>query len=231
MTSAPGEHPPLREALWADAKIYSGALMERPRFDTRVGFVREAARLAFESDAFLALACYRLRTALRARGVPLLPSLLARGSRLLARLDVDDGAVLEPGVYMAHGFVRIGPGTRVGRGTILAPFTELGPERAGEAGPRLDSQVMVGVGARIRGAVRVGLRSVVGANAEVASDVAPYTTVAGSPARLVRDRRDAPEFQALAEAIRNLQRARAAGAALHPGDAGTVAPTTAPRGE
>lgn len=54
------------------------------------------------------------------------------------------------------------------------------------AGVTVEYGAFIGAGAIILAGVRVGKCSVVGAGAVVAEDVAPYTVVAGSPARLVK---------------------------------------------
>lgn len=50
----------------------------------------------------------------------------------------------------------------------------------------LEDGVWVGEGACILPGVRIGQHSIVGANAVVTRDVAPYTIVAGAPARVIR---------------------------------------------
>jgi virginiamycin A acetyltransferase len=52
----------------------------------------------------------------------------------------------------------------------------------------LESDVWIGHGAIILQGVRIGEGSVVAAGSVVTKDVAPYTIVAGNPARTVRDR-------------------------------------------
>lgn len=55
---------------------------------------------------------------------------------------------------------------------------------------RVGHDVWIGHGAVVLGSVTVGNGAVIGANSVVSSDVAPYTIVAGAPARLVRPRFD-----------------------------------------
>lgn len=52
----------------------------------------------------------------------------------------------------------------------------------------IESDVWIGDGAVILAGVKVGIGAVIGANAVVRSDVAPYSIVAGAPARTVRSR-------------------------------------------
>jgi serine O-acetyltransferase len=65
----------------------------------------------------------------------------------------------------------------------------IGEDRGGSAAV-LGSDVEVGAGAKIIGAVRIGDGARIGANAVVVRDVEPGTTVVGVPARPVRRRRD-----------------------------------------
>ena len=52
----------------------------------------------------------------------------------------------------------------------------------------IDDDVWIGANAIILKGVRVGEGSIVGAGAVVTKDVAPYTIVAGNPAKKIRDR-------------------------------------------
>jgi acetyltransferase-like isoleucine patch superfamily enzyme len=61
----------------------------------------------------------------------------------------------------------------------------------------IGSDVWIGLGARILGGVTIGHGAVVGAWSTVTKDVAPYTLVAGNPARPVRRRFDDETIDAL----------------------------------
>ena len=54
----------------------------------------------------------------------------------------------------------------------------------------IGNDVWIGQNATIMPGVHIGDGSIIGANATVASDVAPYSIVAGNPARLIRKRFD-----------------------------------------
>ena len=82
------------------------------------------------------------------------------------------------------------PVLRLRRG---APYSaaqrqELGLSPARPPWTVLDHDVWVGDGAVIMPGVRIGLGAVVGANAVVTRDVAPYAVVGGVPARTIRQR-------------------------------------------
>jgi serine O-acetyltransferase len=71
---------------------------------------------------------------------------------------------------------------------VIAPWVTLG--RYGEAleGPTIGTDVFIGTGAKIFGAIKVGDGARIAANAVVTRDVPPNTTVAGAPAKVIRDR-------------------------------------------
>ena len=54
--------------------------------------------------------------------------------------------------------------------------------------PTLETNVMVGAGAKILGPLRIGRSSIIGANAVVLRDVPPFSIMAGVPARIVGQR-------------------------------------------
>jgi maltose O-acetyltransferase len=63
------------------------------------------------------------------------------------------------------------------------------PEFADRGGDvRVGSRVWIGYGALVLPGVKVGEGAVVGAAAVVTEDVAPYTIVAGNPARIIGER-------------------------------------------
>jgi serine O-acetyltransferase len=52
--------------------------------------------------------------------------------------------------------------------------------------PVLGDDVLIGVGAKVLGPIKIGDHSIVGANAVVLEDVPPYAVVAGVPARIIK---------------------------------------------
>jgi serine O-acetyltransferase len=139
------------------------------------------------SDGFLGQALYRLKAALQARGIPVLPRLLHRAAMLVAQVAIGDPVVIRAGVYIAHGQVVIDGFTEIGSGTVIAPFASIGLRAGDVRGPRIGRNVVVGTGASILGRLTVGSGAQIGANSLVIRDVDERTIVAGAPARPVGD--------------------------------------------
>lgn len=94
-------------------------------------------------------------------------------------------------------------GARVGIGVNVTILTSQHKE-LGRAVPPLSSpvdvapvviedEVNIGVGSIVLPGVRIGRGAKIGAGSVVTSDVAPYTIVAGAPARFLRERPTEPE--------------------------------------
>ncbi len=176
-------HPPLGEALLADARVTARYRGERHEFRSRLDAAIQIARLAWVSDAFLAQALYRVKTRLQARGIPVLPRIAHRLAMMLAQISIGDPVLVHPGVYIIHGqFVADGL-VEIHSGAIIAPFVTIGLRAGDVQGATVEADVSIGTGAKVIGGVRIGAGATVGANAVVVEDVPPGVTVVGAPAR------------------------------------------------
>lgn len=182
------QQPAFLAALRADAALYDGAMLRQVRVRSGIDLLRQVLRLAWESNAFCCQLLYRLRVRLFLRGVPILPTILHRLCVIMSQIEIGTHVVLEPGVYIPHGKVVMDGIVRVGSGTMITPWVTLGLTTTIE-GPTIGRDCMIGTGAKILGPVQIGDRARVAANAVVVSDVPAHTTVAGAPAKIVRDRR------------------------------------------
>ncbi|HTD80397.1 MAG TPA: hypothetical protein VK898_22360, partial [Chloroflexota bacterium] len=210
-------HPSLRAAVAADAVTFARYRGERHEFRSRLELARYAIRLAWTSDAFLALALYRLKAMLQRRRVPFLPTLAHRLAIVLGQVSIGDPVVVEGGVYLPHGQVVVDGIVEIGAGTVLTPFVTIGLIAGNFNGPVLERDVQVGTGAKILGPVRVGAGATVGAGAVVVDDVPAGATVTGVPARQLRgagysakQNGELPNIEQLREEIVELTQAEAA---------------------
>lgn len=129
---------------------------------------------------------------------------LARGSSVGADcfvhgpVELGEGASLNPRVSVDGGRagVRIGPRTRIATGTAIFAFDHgmaqgapIMDQPVRSRGIVIGEDVWIGANAGITDGVHVGDHAVVAMGAVVTHDVAPWTIVAGVPARPIGDRR------------------------------------------
>jgi serine O-acetyltransferase len=178
-------HPRLGEALVADARMTARYRGERDEFRSSVDAALQILRLTWVSDAFIALALYRIKARLQAIGVPVLPRLAHRLAMLIAQVSIGDPVVVHPGVYIVHGQVVVDGLVEIHSGVVIAPFVTIGLRAGDVAGATIERDVSIGTGARVIGPVRIGAGAQIGANAVVLADVAPGAIVVGVPAHPV----------------------------------------------
>ena len=176
-------HPPLREALLADARITAHYRGERHEFRSPLDAAVQMARLAWVSDAFLAQALYRVKASLQARGVPLLPRVAHKLAMASAQVSIGDPVLVRPGVYLMHGQVVADGLVEIHEGVTIGPFVTIGLRAGNVQGATIERDVSIGTGAKVIGPVRIGAGATVGANAVVVDDVPAGATVVGVPAR------------------------------------------------
>jgi serine O-acetyltransferase len=180
-------HPGLREAVLADAKLTAAHRFERHEFRSGPDAAMQVIRLMVQSDAFLAQVLYRVKAALQARGVPLLPRLAHRLAMVLAQVSIGDPVLVHPGVYIVHGHVVVDGYAEIHSGVSIGPFVTIGLRGTDITGPTIGPNVSIGTGAKVLGPVRVGTGAKIGANAVVVDDVPESATVVGVPARPVEN--------------------------------------------
>ena len=130
---------------------------------------------------------YRLYAWLHRLGVPLLPRLLYMLNRITFSI------ALPPSVQVGARatFAYQGLGVVVHARSVIGNYVYIGPQvviggRSGqEAVPVIEDGAFLGAGARVLGPITIGRGATVAAGAVVLGDVAPGTTVAGVPARVI----------------------------------------------
>jgi serine O-acetyltransferase len=176
-------HPPVREAVLADARLAALLRGERHEFRSGADAALQVVRLAWTSDAFLAQALYRVKARLQAHRVPLVPRLAHRLAMVVGQVSVGDPVVMAPGVYVIHGQVVVDGVVESAPGVTIAPFVTIGLRAGDIRGATIERDVSIGTGAKIIGPVRIGAGARIGANAVVVDDVPAGATVVGAPAR------------------------------------------------
>ena len=133
----------------------------------------------------LAVMLYRLEMFLRRWRVPILPAVCDRLAIAGWNVNIGNHTLIGPGLYLPHGNVVIDGIVRIGRRCVIAPWVTIGVN-GGVAGPTIGDDVFIGTGAKLLGGIRIGNSVRVGANAVVLDDVPDGATVAGIPARVVK---------------------------------------------
>lgn len=113
--------------------------------------------------------------------------LQSRASELW-QVDVHPAAELGAGLFMDHATgVVIGETAVVGENVTIMHGVTLGGngKERGDRHPKIGDGVLLSVGAKVLGNIRVGQGARVAAGAVVLHDVPPHVTVAGAPARPV----------------------------------------------
>jgi serine O-acetyltransferase len=182
-----GREPGFLDALLADAQVAAAYRGERQKFRSRLDGVGQALRLMLQTDAFLALAAYRLKKRLDALRIPVLPWLAHRLAIGSGHISISDAAVVHPGVFIPNGLVVVNGQAEIAAGAILLPWVTLSPLGNEVRGPTIGPFALIGSGAKIMGEIKIGANARVGTNAVVLNDVPPDTTVVGVPARPVTD--------------------------------------------
>lgn len=120
----------------------------------------------------------------------LLPArLLSHLARFLTGVEIHPGAKIGQRFFIDHGMgVVIGETAEIGDDVLLYQGVVLGGVSLEhkKRHPTLGNGVVVGAGAAVLGAIRIGDRSRIGAGSVVLQDVPPDTTVFGVPAHAGR---------------------------------------------
>lgn len=114
--------------------------------------------------------------------------LVSHFSRLLTGVEIHPGASIGRRFFIDHGMgVVIGETAEIGDDVLMYHQVTLGGtslERR-KRHPTIGNDVLIGMGAKIVGAITIGDHCKIGANAVVNRDVPPNCTVVGVPGRIV----------------------------------------------
>jgi serine O-acetyltransferase len=144
---------------------------------------REIAETIFH-DGTLVLALSRLRAAADRQRIPVVGGVLRRLQVGLFGADIARDVQFGEGVRFSHTVGIVIGGARIGDRVQFLGGNTIGCIVRDDF-PQIGNDVIIGAGARIFGAIRVGDGAMIGANAVVASDVPARMLAIGNPARLL----------------------------------------------
>ena len=122
------------------------------------------------------------------RGARLAARTFAEFTRILTGVDIHPGAVLGSGLFIDHATgVVIGETAEVGDDVTLYHGVTLGGSGAdtGKRHPTVGDRVIIGAGAKVLGAIKIGEDSRIGANAVVVKPVPSGSVVVGVPGQVI----------------------------------------------
>jgi serine O-acetyltransferase len=131
---------------------------------------------------------HRITHRLWLRGARLLARTLAELVRILTGVEVHPGAVLGPGLFIDHATgVVIGETAEVGEDVTIFHGVTLGGtgRETGKRHPTVGDRVVIGAGAKVLGAIKIGDDSRIGANSVVVKEVPASSVVVGVPGQIV----------------------------------------------
>ena len=137
---------------------------------------------------FQALVLHRISHKLWNYKLPLLPRVLSQLTRNITGIEIHPGAKIGKGVFIDHGMgVVIGETSEIGDRCLLYQGVTLGGtgKDRGKRHPTLQENVVIGAGAKVLGAIKIGSNTRIGAGSVVVKNVAKNCTVVGIPGRVV----------------------------------------------
>ena len=143
-----------------------------------------------------ALLAHRMAHAAHETGIPVVPHAIAYLSRLATGVEIHPHAEIGDGLFIDHGSgVVIGETAEIGDNVTVYQGVTLGGTgfARGKRHPTVESDVVIGSGAKLLGPIRVGEGSKIGANSVVIHDVPAKSTVVGNPGHPVRVEGRRPE--------------------------------------
>ncbi|MDT5138775.1 MAG: serine O-acetyltransferase [Mycobacterium sp.] len=122
------------------------------------------------------------------RGARLLARTVAELVRILTGVEVHPAAVLGQGLFIDHATgVVIGETAEVGEDVTIFHGVTLGGtgRETGKRHPTVGDRVVIGAGAKVLGAIKIGDDSRIGANSVVVKEVPASSVVVGVPGQIV----------------------------------------------
>jgi serine O-acetyltransferase len=154
---------------------------------------RSVAEILLTYSGFHATLLHRVAHFLWRKKMPVIPRLLSHFSRFMTGIEIHPGATIGRAFFIDHGMgVVIGETAEIGDNVTLYQGVTLGGtgQEPGKRHPTLGSNVIVGAGAKILGAIVIGNHVRVGANSVVLKSVPDHATVVGIPGKIIRRQKE-----------------------------------------
>src|SRR6202012_4754755 len=122
------------------------------------------------------------------RGARLVARVFGELTRILTGVEIHPGAILGAGLFIDHATgVVIGETAEVGDDVTIYHGVTLGGsgKDTGKRHPTIGDRVIIGAGAKVLGAIKVGDDSRIGANAVVVKEVPSSAVVVGVPGQAI----------------------------------------------
>ncbi|HBE45328.1 MAG TPA: serine O-acetyltransferase [Deltaproteobacteria bacterium] len=168
-------------------------MFERFREDINATFERDPAaksvlEILFCYPGFHALLFYRIAHWLWVHKLYLSGRFISHVGRFLTGIEIHPGARIGRRFFIDHGMgVVIGETSEIGNDVTLFHGVTLGGTtwKKIKRHPTIGDNVVIGVGAKILGPVRIGNNTKIGANSVVVTDIPPNSIVVGIPGKVV----------------------------------------------
>jgi cysteinyl-tRNA synthetase len=150
---------------------------------------RSGPEVVLSYSGFHAIFLHRITHRLWKLRIPVLPRFISQLSKFLTGIEIHPAAKIGPGFFIDHGSgVVIGETTEIGEDCLLYQGVTLGGtgKDKGKRHPTLGRGVVVGTGAKVLGAIRIGDYVKIGANSVVLKPVPDYSIVVGVPGRVIK---------------------------------------------
>lgn len=145
--------------------------------------------LLFNYPGVWAIVNYRIAHNLYAKGYKKISRLISGLSQFLTNTDIHPAATIGRRVFIDHGFgVVIGETTVIENDVLIYQGVTLGGVslNQGKRHPTIQSNTVIGSGAKVLGNITIGENCKIGANSVVVKDVPCSSTAVGIPARVIR---------------------------------------------
>ncbi len=172
--------------MYDDAVGLSQALLQKENVPAKT-----IATQVVTNDSYQLLTLMRLRDSARKFRIPGMNHALRRTMTVVYGCEIGNEVEIGDGVFFVHPIgIVIGGDAKIGKRVRFMGNNTVGTAKD-NGYPVIEDDVTIGAGARILGPIRIGARSIIGANSVVTRDIPPDSVVTGIPGRVVKSIKDA----------------------------------------